>query len=595
MSGIHSVGAKRYAGSMTPPTALRRFSSRLLRQMQVALAVVPFLALSPLQADEDAWEAIAEDAAVVVRVGNPRQLIEQTTAFCELVQKGSGGQVRALVSSVGEKFSTPEFAGVDRDLNWWVAMYAAKDDRPPNIALILPTTDEKAIQAALRKNVRAVKHGKYVAYSIDAVADRTPGKLHEEGKGVPALLDRESRMLFDSGQLSVLINVPVLIRAHQAQAEKERASERGRGNFSRAWRVESSGSLLESLVHAAPDMRSVTVAGTVGDDGVALDCRVRLRPGTPTAELLPKSAPDRLEDIGALPPGGVIYAGAVADWALLLRKLARESHDNRVLRPPAEQVAAEAELRELHFESICDSIARFEFEGVVDEATIRRTAEGESFRRLSQQLARAKNGGDTASFRWAVETKPGAERYGDDVANISKWRRVFRNRADAQFLPQSWVTRTVYRPDVVVESSGADQTVIQHILKALAPEQKVRQVNASFQRTRRKLDAQADAVLLIDAPKACVKIVDAVLRGLMQAFSDQFLFGLPIGASQDADAGSESYCGVSFAGRPGGVRPRAFIPLEQFQRFAQLLEAAKARGAMQSNTQDPELNRAAPR
>jgi hypothetical protein len=109
--------------------------------------------------------------------------------------------------------------------------------------------------------------------------------------------------------------------------------------------------------------------------------------------------------------------------------------------------------------------------------------------------------------------------------------------------------------------------------------------NAQFHRTRRKLDLEADLVILVDAPRLCVKIVEEIARSMELMLADALFFGL----FTPRDAGQNnlfrelelvnSYSGLSATALPDGIRVRAYVPLEQIQGLVELERILRANEA----------------
>ncbi|HEY2250682.1 MAG TPA: hypothetical protein VGH74_06460 [Planctomycetaceae bacterium] len=592
----------------TPPHRARRLAvvswacTSVVAAWQAIRFALPFaflsLALTPLCADEIAWEAIADDAAVVVRLKDPQAAMKQWSEFAALAGGGAADEyAQALVSSLGELLSNPKLAGIERELSWWIAFYETDAASEPAVVCVIPAADRNSLQEALGKELRLMELGKYVVYSSNsAIAEKTTARLKGQGRSIKKIIDAESLALFDRGQIAVYINCPPLLRDLRAQNGKLRVNVDATPESGVDLPSQDSPSKADATwAHAGDDTQSVTLAAQISDEGVLIDCLARLRPGSRTARLLPKTAAERIPDLAALPAGQNLYVGVTGNLLNQLRsnKELWQGETEQFRNPRPELLAAQAKLDKLKLDTLIYSTNVVNFGAVVDETIVIRMNRPKSFRELQRQIVAGTNGAETASFQWGVELNVDAERYGTALADISNWRRTFRKHADANWLAKDWTTRSVYLNDRVVETAGGDREAMERVLAALDKENNRRPEKSPFQLTRSKLDAEADLILLVDAPKVCVTFVERFATALGQAIFEGITFGLVRGEMKTRGGGllekldlADSYSGLSAVVQPDGIRVRAFVPLEQIQGFVRVAQAASGPVAAANDHQD---------
>lgn len=591
-----------------PAISLRAFSGlemiSVLRHMQFTLPIIVLsLGQTLLQADEIPWEAIADDAAVIVRLKDPQRAIKQYGEIATRVSSGGVEHAGVLASSLGEMLLNPKLAGIDRDSSWCIAIYVTDLETMPGVVYIIPAADKKKLREAVGENTRFLEHGKYSVYSPDfAAAEKTASRLTGEGRSIRDVIDRESCELFDRGQLSVFINVPPLLRALRQQndaggVDAKNSRKGGELNAPKpAHEPNGDREFIEMMTRAGENTQSVVLAAGVSDAGITIDGMARLRPGSPAAKLLPKSAAAPFPKLAALPAGQNVYVGVAGDVLNLLRASSEswQGDTDKLRKPKPELVAAEAELGKLRLDTLVYSTKFIHLGAAIDETLVISMNETQSFRDLRRKIAVARNGADTAAFRWEVELNTAAERYGDTTADIATWRRTFRKRAASGMLAKDWTTRSVYLANQVAETTGGGREAMEHVLAALASDSRDLPEDSPFQQTRSRLDADADVIVLFDAPKVCFTIGEAIGQALAHLIFQQITLGLLPGEVQTHGGNllekldlADSYCGLSAVVQRDGVRVRVFVPLEQIEGFVQIAQAVDARAeAANDNNKD---------
>ena len=565
---------------------LRRFASHL-----VLFALLT--AAWPVQAAENALDAFSTDASVVIRLKKPDATIGKLADLVDLVSKGAGDQVRGQAEMLGQLISNPTLAGVDRNADWWVAMYATgEENEEPDFVFVVPATDLKAMKEALGDKVQFIEHGKFGVYTEDEeMAKETKARIKGEGKSISTLIDKESTAVFDSGDVSVFINIKQLATAYKDEIKEfsEQAKQKledapddipGGGGIDTKQIAEVLGKVFEIVAQGLDDAQSCTISLGISKDGLIFEDLVRVKAGSPTDKMLVKSAPGALPGLSTLPAGYLLYFGLtwdMSDFAKLNQWLIGFS--NSAVKPEAakELKAALDEVAKLKIGSLVTAFGL----GDVDEGAVRSVSVTEvdnpaKMRDLSQKVMKAMQGAETPGIKQTFDVKKDAEKYGKNSADVIT---VKTEATDADnplmaaqmarlmalmFGPDGMTTRAVYLKDKVVQTLGGGKPAMTDALAA-ADQKPADSAKSQVHQSRAKLGAKSNVVVLLDLANLIAKIVDVVVQGQL----------LPIPLDGDQVKGLQSkpsYFGLSAGTEPQGLRVKTHIPVEQMQGIAKIVE-----------------------
>ncbi|MGE5192559.1 MAG: hypothetical protein ACM3U2_08655 [Deltaproteobacteria bacterium] len=560
----------------------------LRRIVSPLLPLILVLAALPLQAAENALDAVSTDASAVLRLKKPLATIAKVADLADLVVKGSGDQIRQQSAALGLAISNPTLAGVDQESDWWVAVYAKGGEKEPDVVFIVPATDIKAMKEGLGESVKFMENGKLGVYTTDAdAATKTAARLKGEGKSISTLIDKDSQAVFDSGDASIFINIPQLAAAYKSDIEeaKQKFTENlenapippgGATGFDPKQAVEVVGKIFAFLVQGMNDTRSCTVAATVSKEGLNFEDLVRLKGGTSTDKLLAKSPPGALGTLSSLPGGNLIYLGLTWDMS----EFAKLSQGGGALPGVKPEVAKEIEnttkdFAKLKYGSINAAFGLADTEGgAVRSVSVTEVDDPAKMRELSHKLLKAMGSIETQGIKQTTTVKPDAEKYGKNSADVVTVKTeiddpqnplaAFMDRINAGlFGPDGMVTRNVYLKDRVVQTMGGGKQAMTDALAAL--EKKPADNGKSpVQQTRGKLGAKANVVFLFDLANTVAKILGIAVENQLP---------LPIDADAVKDLlGKASYFGIGAATEPQGLRVRTHLPVEQMQGVARIVK-----------------------
>ena len=564
---------------------LRRFVSPLLLLILV-------LASLPIQAAETALDAITTDASVVVRLKSPKATIDKVADLADLVAKGTGDQIRGQSAALGLAISNPTLAGVDMEADWWLAVYATGGEDQPDVVFIVPASDLAAMKEALGESVKLMENGKFAVYTTDeGAAAKTAARLKGEGKSIATLIDKPSSTVFESGDISVFINVSQLAAAYKSQIDdaKDKFTENLENvqngvpgtapGFDPKQATEIAGQVLGFLTQGLNDAQSCTIAATISKEGLAFEDLVRVKTGTPTDKLLAKSAPGALAALSSLPGGNLVYFGL--DWDMSdFTKISQWLMGTGALKPESskEFESTLKEIEKLKFESIVTAFGLGDLEGgAVRSVTVSEVDNPAKMRELSQKLMKAMGSVESQGIKQTFTVKPDAEKYGKTSADLVTVKTeiddaqnpvaaIMERVQAAMFGPDGMVTRVVYLKDRVVQTLGGGKQSMTDVLAAL-DKKTAESSKSAIQQTRGKLGQKSNVVFLFDVTNTIAKILSLVVES--QALPPIF----PI----DADAVKElqaksSYLGVSAATEPQGLRVKTYVPVEQMQGIAKIVQ-----------------------
>ncbi len=564
----------------------------LRRIVSPLLLLILALASLPIQAAETAFDAISTDASVVVRLKKPKATIEKVADLADLVAKGTGDQIRSQSSAIGLAISNPTLAGVDMEADWWLAVYASGGEAQPEVVFIVPASDMAAMKEALGESMKFMESGKLAVYTTDEkAAEKTAARLKGEGKSIATLVDKASSTVFESGDVSVFINVSQLTTAYKTQIDeaKDKVTETlenapnsvpgSAPGFDPKQFTEIASQALGFLSQGLNDAQTCTIAATISKEGLNFEDLVRLKSGTPTDKLLAKSAPGALAALSSLPGGNLIYFGL--DWDMSdFTKISQWLLGSGALKPESskEFESTLKELEKLKFESIVSAFGLGDLDGgAVRSVTVTEVDNPAKMRELSQKLMKAMGSVESQGIKQTFTVKPDAEKYGKTSADLVTVKTEIEDAQNpvaaimervqvGMFGTDGMVTRAVYLKDRVVQTLGGGKQSMTDVLAAL-DKKTAESSKSAIQQTRGKLGQKSNVVFLFDVTNTVAKILSIVVES--QVLPPIF----PIDADAVKDLQTKaSYLGVSAATEPQGLRVKTFVPVEQMQGIAKIVQ-----------------------
>lgn len=571
---------------------MRRFS---FRGMPAGVLVV---LCSIVSAAEHPVDAIPDSATVVMRLAAPDQTVESLATLLDQVQPGLGNTTRQQKQALGLLISNPTLAGVDREKDWWGAVFSRPEARPATV-LYIPATDIKAMQEALGEEQNFLEYDGYGVYTTDReIVDQLKARIAGKGRSIAEQVAKESKDVFHQGDVSVYVNISQIkqVYAEQIRQLRERSREAlkklgeqetpevNRQTLQAA--AENYQRMLNSLMQLIEDSEGFALSVDFAKDAVVILDYLRVTADTPTARYLAKNPASKFDLLRQLPPDQLAYFGLRLDIATLqswstdmMRSMLRDNLEfNEQLQKAMD------ELKKLDFGEIVYAIdAGDPKSGAVEAVTLTKVTPVEKVREVTRQMARSLGTVKAGNLEQTFELKPEAETYGTHKADVQivkmktedeQQQRMF----DLMFGPDGMVTRTVYLDDKVLQTFGGGEAAmkeaLQHVEKASAA------TNGALQRELKNLQTESNVLGLLDLPNIAVAIVGIAGK------TGQFPVPIKPDTFQTLDL-QPSYLGFAATLESQGVRIKTHIPVEQLRGIARIAATVRMQ-MMQQRQRNPQ-------
>jgi|GEM_PF-932806 len=586
----------------------------MLRRFLIPLASLFLLVVTvPVQAAETALDAVDSEASIVIRFKKPKTTLDKVADLADLVVKGAGDNIRGKTEKLGELISNPTLAGVDADADWYVAVFTDDDeeeggkkdekkdekkedgddeDDNPTLLFIIPGKDLGAMEKELGDSFKFMKHGKFGVYTKDeATAKATADRLKGEGKSISTLIEKDSTAVFESGDVSVFINVKQLASDYKDEIQKFQEDAKQQlenipagapgapGGMNPQQIAEMVGHVMKGLATALDDTQSCTIAAVVSKEGLAFDDLVKVKSGSATDKLLAKSPAGALSTLLSLPAGYLGYLGFtwnMADIAELNKSMMGVGSASLKPETAKELEGALADMAKLKIASMAAAFGLGDIdEGAIRTASITEVDNPAKMRELAQKIVKAMQSVETQGVKQTYNLKKDSEKYGKNSADVTTVKiemvdqenpfvaQMMERMMSAMFGPDGMTTRAVYLKDKVVQSMGGGKQSMTDLLAAV--EQKPSDSSKSpFVQSRAKLGAKSNLVVLFDLTNTIAKVVDLVVQS--QAVP------IPLDAEQVKNLQQKpSFFGISAGTEPQGLRVKTVVPVEQMQGIARIV------------------------
>jgi hypothetical protein len=563
----------------------------LPRRTTLTLMLLTLVLAGPLCAADAVLEAVPADAAIVLKVKNPKSLAERLAKLADAVVEGSGQQLQDQSQMLGLLVANPTLEGVNMEGDWYAAAFLADPQSPPEVVFLVAASDAAKMKAAMPGEVKFFTSGKYGIYTGDeAAAEKIAARLKGTGKSINTAIDKASGALLDKGDLAVFINIQRLTEVFGDQiagalAEARQNLENLPGElppgapagFNPEQVKQFAEGALKAVEQGSKDLLSCAIAARVEEAGVGFEELLRFTANSATDKLFSKHKPSAMPNLALLPAGAIAYMGIQVDLPELMN-LSMTMMKQYLGDNPDAIKAFDASLKEmssLKYGSIVYSVALGDLaEGLIRMATITEVDSPKKMRELSQKMMKGFGTIEMPGFKQKVSYEPDAEKYGKETADLLKTEFEFEagdpsaamigQMMQSFYGPEGMVARSVYQADKVVQTIGGGQDVMKSLLAALAKKPSASEKSATA-KTRARLGEKANLVLLLDLPGTVVKTLKAVSES-------QFGMFLPINPEMIKELENESsYLGVAVATEAQGLRVNTHIPIEQIKGFAKLV------------------------
>ncbi|MBS0264987.1 MAG: hypothetical protein JSS02_23845 [Planctomycetes bacterium] len=566
----------------------------MLRCMRLSLGLLLVFNIGiQVQAAESGLDAVSQDAALVIRLKNPKATVGKVAELADQVVPGIGDQVRSQIDLLGNGISNPTMAGVDSENDWYIGMFTKKvegaSNDEPVFLFVIPATDLKAMKEGLGESFKFAEHGKLGVYTTDeATFKAASARIKGDGKSISTLIEKDSAAVFDAGDLSVFINVKQLLIDYKDElAEgKEKFKQQlenlptpPAGGVNPAQVAEIANKVIQMLSEGLEDTESCTIGTVVSKEGLSFDDLVKVKKGSATEKLLNKSPASTLATFSTLPAGHLGYFGLSWDMADLMKmsqSMMAVGANSQNAEASKELKAAMEEAAKLKVTAMASAFGLGDPDtGAVRTVSITEVDNPQKMRDASQKMMKASEKVASQGVKQTFDLKKDAEKFGKNSADVVTVKMDMSEMPDptaAQmservmaglFGPDGMVTRVVYLKDRVVQTMGGGKQAMTDALAA-TEQGATGSSKSAYVQARGKLGAKANLVVLFDLPNTLAKILDLVVQAQV--------LPLPLDPNQVKGLqSSPSYIGLSAGVEPQGLRVKTLIPVEQMQGIAKIV------------------------
>ncbi len=527
--------------------------------------------------------AFPQDAGIIVRLKSPQKTLEKAGAFATKVDRQLGMQVQFAEPLLGMAISNPSLKGVDKNSDWWLAVFPVAEG-DPGVVFCIPAGDADALKANVTGNYQFQSFGKWVLYTEhEPTAEKLKQHIAGRGKSISSEIDDTSQAVWGEGDLSVFINVPQLLKTYrksfdegvkqagQALEQLPQSAPGQQGGLNMKAITDVYGNLFKKLVQALEDARGCTMAVVISENGISINEYALFAEGSQTAQTLAENKPTALDLVNQLPAGRLGYAGAEFDLGALVQfgmnmSLQMIAEGDTEKEQKVKKLIAE--FKELNFGGIAMSFGLGSpKDGAIRFASITEVDQPQKVRELTKSsgdlMGQQKVGGLTIK----TTHEPAAETYGDLKADITRVKyevdpqqqgamQIQSTIYNILYGPDGMTTRTFYLKDRVLQTVGGGKPDAQALLDSANGKQAVSDQPA-FQTARKQLLPQANVIGLIDLPGLIASGIDMATQA-----------GQPIQINQNdvkAIRGEPSFAGFTIATDGNGLKAKTIVPVRQVQ------------------------------
>lgn len=591
--------------------------SLMLRKSRIALGLIATtIACAPLSAVSAADDAQAEKPAaegaspyglvpaetgVLVRFRNPRDAAARLAKLAGNIDPQFAPLVQQVSLGMGAMISNPTLEGIEKDGNWWVAVIP-QTDADPHIVFIVPTSDVATFQAAILGEVHFATSGKWVLYGEHkAAVEKFTQRIAGEGKSIEPLLSRAARGIFEDGDISLFVNVPVLRTTYRRQIDKARDDVDGFLQQMQNFQGDAPGvdigaifkmyaDMIKGVFQSLEDADSLTATVNVAADDVRFDEYFEFAADSGTDRFLKVHPPGPMSDLLQLPADSHLYYGFEGDMQALVKWgfeisssfMTGDEESRRQLKAYMDEYA------KLKMGGYIGSFHLGELEGGAMRGTsVIRVKPVAGMRDLVRRTPEFMGNLSTPGMQQEVTLTPEASKIGETPIDRMLVKQTFNEETDplgiqkgmleVLYGPGGLTTRIAYLEDRVAQSVGGDLKGMEALLAALnGKSDKATGKHKAFQSARKAIGEDANLAVLIDLTGLATDALELIM--------ESGKVPIPVTADQvDATRVPRSYGAVGISTGPRHLRVRSYLPVEQMQGFRRIARL------IQELQQEPEL------
>ena len=295
---------------------------RYCRSVFVVLALVCNCVSA--RAADNPLEAIPDDAGVIIRGQKPTETVKKGVEFVSGVDPDAGRLLGPLSRGIGVAISNPGLAGVDKQRDWYVAVFP-KVEGDPGIVFAIPTSDADAMQAAILGEFTFATYQDWLLYALDkTLIEKIQTRIDGKQKSIVTLIDKESVAVMDRNDLSVYLNVIQLrvVYKEQLDAAEDRfdAQLAQFQNFAPAAAgidlkpiLDMYSQAFRGMIQSVKDTQGLTLGLSVAKESVDVETLARVTADSATDKILQANKTSDMKRLDGLPADSHAYVGVSGD------------------------------------------------------------------------------------------------------------------------------------------------------------------------------------------------------------------------------------------------------------------------------------------
>jgi len=547
----------------------------------------------PLLAADGALTAVSTEAGAVLRLKAPKATIDSIASFVDMIQPGIGNQIRVQAQGIGMAISNPTLGGVDMNKDWYLAAFFPGGEAQPQVVFVIPATDLKEMKEALGETLgddkHFIEHKTWGVYSNDEeIITKVKGHVKESGKSISTLFDKESLTTFDQGDLSLFLNLELLVTTYKDKIDELQQTaaallEKAADQQAEVQGIDLKsinqigGNFLSGLVQGLQDSKSFVTAITITQKNITIEDVVRVKEGSKADKYLARSKASDLSLLGALPADELVYMGLSVDTKGLLQLASKlmSLNPNADEEGKQELTSLIQKLSELNFGTFNSSwnLTPDAEAGLVESTSVAEVDAPQKLRELLLQTYKVAAKAKTPGIKQTYDIKEKAETFGKNSADVvtvkmeaeedddNPQAAIVQRILGVFYGEEGIVTRGVYLDKLYVQTTGGGKKAMTQALESATGD--TRNSSEAFTKARGQLNKTANLLVLIDLPNLAANAI--------QIASKNGLFPVPVEKSTiEGLQLKPSYLGFAIGAESQTIRCKTNIPVEQIQGIFRL-------------------------
>ena len=546
------------------------------------------ISLSTVSAAEVPTAAISAEAGIVIRLKQPQATLQKMTQLTSQVDEAISGLLAANVRTVvGRSLSNPTWEGVDpaRTISVGVFLHAEQD---PGLLFIVPVKDVDACKAALGEKYHSTLQDKWLIYSEDQkLVEQAQASLKQSDQSFESQLSPAAKGLFDSGDLSVYLNLQKMVQIYQAQLKRaEGQVDRRLTELAKTMNAAPGvnakpilslySTLAKGSLQAVKDSHAYTTAFQFSEQGVGLESLFEVKPDSETDQLFQSNPPQPLNQLGHFPAHQLAYiagagnADALITWGMnMTAQMFDETQQNAEAKEKFTEIVKE--IRSLKFGSYYFSFELGKLaDGVMHAYTVSEVTPSDKLRTLTHQMMQIMQNISLPGIKQEITFKPDAEQAGGIPVDLTVIKQeldpasdplqIQKRMLEILYGPSGITNRMAYPEGKVLQVMGGSASM-QKFMEALnAPDKSslTAQNQSAFQKARAHGAEKANLVALVDVSGTVMRILNIFAESRQQTG--------PFAEKQIRELGiQDSYLTFSLTTGKQSLSTKTYIPVENLQ------------------------------